>query len=210
MWWPGHIPAGKVLDGMTSHMDLWPTLARMVGIMPPPHGAWKGNDGQPIYFDGYDNSAYILGRTDESARQDWVYIDDISFDAVRYRQWKFVFTAKDAWLGPDLRLGMGAALYNLRQDPGESYDMIFNGAAPPAAGVLKTSPGRYSGQDNGWAFLYANALVSAFTASVKDFPNIPTIPATASLGADVPKFVAPNLVAPRPARGARRRHAKAR
>lgn len=66
------------------------------------------------------------------------------------------------------------------------------------------------GSGNGWAFLYANALVNAFTASIKEFPNIPTLPTTASIGSDVPKFVAANLVAPRPATGARRRHAKPR
>jgi arylsulfatase len=207
LWWPGHVPAGKVLDGMMSHMDVWPTLATMVGLTPPPHGAWTGNDGAPIYFDGYDNSAYVLGKADASAREDWVYIDDLSFDAVRYRQWKFVFTAKDAWLGPELHLGMAGALYNLRQDPGEKYDMLFNGAAPPAAGVLKTSPGRYSGQDNGWAFIYANRLVNDFTATVKEFPNIPTILATASIGADLPKFTPPNLVETRPATSTPRRQA---
>jgi hypothetical protein len=29
----------------------------MAGITPPPHGAWKDNDGKPIYFDSIDNSA---------------------------------------------------------------------------------------------------------------------------------------------------------
>ena len=103
MSWPGHIPAGRVVDGMMSHIDAWPTLAALVGLPPPPHGAWRGNDGKPIYFDGYDNSGFVLGKN-ESARQDWVYIDDTAFGAVRYKQWKFVFTAKDAWLGPALPL----------------------------------------------------------------------------------------------------------
>ena len=38
------------------------------------------------------------------------------------------------------------AIYNLKQDPGEAYDKMFNGAAPPTAGMLKTSPGRWSGR----------------------------------------------------------------
>jgi hypothetical protein len=33
-------------------------------------------------------------------------------------------------------------------DPFEKYDMTFNGAAPTR--TLTSSPGRYSGQDNGW------------------------------------------------------------
>ena len=52
MWSPGRIPAGVVLDQMMSHMDVWPTTASMVGLTPPPHGEWVGNDGKPIYFDG--------------------------------------------------------------------------------------------------------------------------------------------------------------
>src|SRR5439155_24278000 len=37
---------------------------------------------------------------------------------VRYDKWKFLFTAKDTWLGPDLHLGI-PAIYNLKQDPAE-------------------------------------------------------------------------------------------
>ena len=40
----------------------------MVGLTPPPHGAWKDNNGKPIYFDGIDNTAYILGKAKHSAR----------------------------------------------------------------------------------------------------------------------------------------------
>ena len=62
-------------DEMMSHIDCWATLATMVGLTPPPHGAWKDNNGKPIYFDSIDNSAYILGKAKHSARKSWVYID---------------------------------------------------------------------------------------------------------------------------------------
>ena len=62
MWWPGQIPAGRYYDEMMSHIDCWATLAKMVGLTPPPHGAWMDNNGKPIYFDSIDNSAYILGQ----------------------------------------------------------------------------------------------------------------------------------------------------
>jgi hypothetical protein len=45
---------------------------------------------------------------------------------------------------------------------------------------------------------YATGIVNAFTETVKKYPNIPTIPASASIGADLPGFVLPNLVAPSP------------
>ena len=68
MWWPSHIQAGAQYDEMMSHIDAWATLAAMVGLTPPPH-EWVGNDGKPIYFDSIDNSAYILGKAQHSARK---------------------------------------------------------------------------------------------------------------------------------------------
>ena len=59
---PGHIPAGRKTDGIISHMDFWPTAAALAGLTPPPHGAWVGNRGKPIYFDGIDDSGFVLGK----------------------------------------------------------------------------------------------------------------------------------------------------
>ncbi|MBV8569130.1 MAG: arylsulfatase [Acidobacteriaceae bacterium] len=203
MWAPGRIPPGTVLHGMMSHMDVWPTTSAMAGLQPPPHGEWTGNDGKPIFFDGYDNSAYVTGKATAhgrfgeplSARRDWIYIDGLSFLGCRFDQWKFLFTAKDSWLGPELKLGGITALYNLQMDPGEQYDMIFNGAAPRDAGVLATSPGRYAGADNGWSVALAGYVINQVSDSFKKYPNIPTVLAGASLGADLPEFSLPNLVA---------------
>ena len=83
MWWPGHIPAGSKPDEMMSHMDVWPTTAAMVGLTPPPHGGWVDNTGKPIYFDGIDNSAYVMGKAPHSARRTFVYIEGEQLGAVR-------------------------------------------------------------------------------------------------------------------------------
>jgi hypothetical protein len=107
-------------------------------------------------------------------------------------RWKFLFTAKDTWLGPDLHLGI-PAIYNLKQDPAEHYDMTFNGAAPATAGVLKSSPGRYSGADNGWAGVFSMIPLTDFVEPIKKYPNIPTTPAGSSMGAGLPEFIPPNL-----------------
>ena len=85
------------------------------------------------------------------------------------------------------------AIYNLKQDPAEHYDMTFNGAAAPTAGVLKSSPGRYSGADNGWAGVFSMIPLNEFLESIKKYPNIPTTPAGSSMGADLPEFIPPNL-----------------
>ena len=79
MWWPGQIPAGAQYHEMMSHIDCWSTLAKMVGLTPPPHGAWIDNNSKPIYFDSIDNSEYFSGRAKHSARRSWVYIDGENF-----------------------------------------------------------------------------------------------------------------------------------
>src|SRR5499433_3099429 len=122
MWWPGHIPAGAEYGEIMSHIDCWATLASMVGLTPPPHGEWQGNDGKPIYFDSIDNSAYILGKSQHSARKSWIYIDGEYLNAIRVDiggdtnepwvniAWKYMWTAKDSWLGVNARLGSIGAL----------------------------------------------------------------------------------------------------
>jgi arylsulfatase len=190
MWWPGNIPAGVQYGEMMSHIDCWATLAAMVGLTPPPHGEWQDNNGKPIYFDSIDNSAYILGKSQHSARRSFIFINGEYLNAIRIDvagdenepwvniAWKFLWTAKDSWLGPDQDLGSVPAVYNLTMDPFEKYDMIFNGAAPMRA--LSTSPGKYSGEDNGWtAALFTPSLIE-FDKSIVKYPSIKRFPGGAS------------------------------
>ena len=189
MWWPGHIAAGAHFDEMMSHIDAWATLATMAGKTPPPH-EWVGNDGKPIYFDSIDNSAYILGKAQHSARNSWIYVDGETFNGARadvggdptepwvHIAWKYLYTAKDSWLGAEANLGAIGAVYNLTMDPYEKYDMTFNGAAP--ARVLTTSPGRYAGQDNGWVLALIEPVILDFDKTVMKFPNIKRFPGGAS------------------------------
>jgi len=88
------------------------------------------------------------------------------------------------------------ALSAIQMDPGEQYDMVFNGAAPRDAGVMATSPGRYSGADNGWTMALVSPIITEVSETFKKYPNIPTILSGASLGSDLPEFTLPNLVAP--------------
>ena len=181
MWWPNHIAAGTRYDEMMSHIDCWATLASMAGLTPPPHD-WVGNYGKPIYFDSIDNSAYILGQAQHSARTSWIYIDGEVFEGARadiggdpkepwvHIAWKYLLTAKDSWLGTTANLGSIGALYNLTMDPYEKYDMVFNGAAPSR--VLTSSPGKYSGEDNGWALSLIYPAIIDFDKSIIKYPNI--------------------------------------
>ena len=83
MWWPGQIPAGAIYDEMMSHIDCWATLATHGRPHPAAPGEWNDNNGKPIYFDSIDNSAYILGKAEHSARDSWIYIDGENFMGAR-------------------------------------------------------------------------------------------------------------------------------
>ena len=190
MWAPGKIPAGSVYNEMMSHMDVWPTTATMVGLTPPPQGEWKDNSGKPIYFDGVDNSAYVMGKTQHSARDSWVYIDGENFQGVRADiggdpdapwikiAWKMLYTSKDTWLGPELNMGAVPSIYNLTMDPYEKYDMMFNGAVPTRNPT--SSAGRYAGMDNGWSLSLLDIPLMAFNKSIIKYPNIKRFPGGAS------------------------------
>jgi arylsulfatase len=119
-----------------------------------------------------------------------VYINGENFGAVRADigddpnnpdvniAWKYMFTAKDTWLGPQLNLGGIGAMYNLTMDPYEKYDMAFNGAV--ATRSTTTSPGRYAGMDNGWALSLLQPVIIEFDKSIVDFPSIKRVPGGAS------------------------------
>jgi hypothetical protein len=142
-WWPGHIDAGSLNVDMFSHMDWWPTVARLAGLEVPPR-EWTDNAGNPIIFDGIDLSDSLLGRG-PGARDDFFYFDAQEFGGLRVKNYKMVFTAKDTWLGPQKSLKL-PALYNLWWDPAEQYDIVFNGAAPTGGNPVLTRPLRRPGQ----------------------------------------------------------------
>ncbi len=204
MWWPGKIQAGARYHEMMSHIDLWATLASMVGITPPP-AEWEGDDGKPIYFDSIDNSQYVLGKAEHSARTSWIYIDGETFQGIRADigddpktpwlniAWKYLYTAKDTWLGPEQNLGSIGSLYNLTMDPYEKYDMIFNGAAPTR--MPTTSPGRFSGQDNGWIGGVIGMALVQFDQTLMKFPSIQRYPGGASTDL-IPNLQMPSDPAP--------------
>ncbi|WP_081670903.1 arylsulfatase [Sporocytophaga myxococcoides] len=200
MWSPGTIPAGVQLNEMMSHMDVWPTLAKIVGLTPPPTGEWKDDNGKPIYFDGVDNSEYVTGKSKHSARNSFIYIDGENFGGARADiggdpnnpelriAWKYLWTSKDSWLGSTQDLGGIGSAYNLTLDPYEKYDMTFNGAA--SMRNVSTSPGKYAGQDNGWVLALIEPVVVAFDKSIMKYPSIKRIPGGAS------SDIRPNLQSP--------------
>ena len=77
MRWPGHIPAGRVSDELASTLDLYPTLAGLVGAKLPD----RKIDGQSI-------ASLLLGQPDAKPREVFYYYSGDELHAVRWRQWK--------------------------------------------------------------------------------------------------------------------------
>jgi hypothetical protein len=105
----------------------------------PPSREWKDNEGKPIIFDGDDLNDSLLSRG-PGKRDSFIIFASQVFSSVRVKNFKALLTAKDTWLGPSKPLKVFAA-YDLWWDPGEQFDIAFNGAAP--TGGNQTSPGRY-------------------------------------------------------------------
>lgn len=122
MRWPGVIPEGTVNHKLASNIDLLPTLAKISGAPLPE----KKIDGVDIF---------PLMRGDENANPRehlYFYYYGNSLDAVRKGKWKLVLPhtynalkeqGKDGHPGINRIDSTGLALYNLRNDPGERYDV---------------------------------------------------------------------------------------
>lgn len=124
--WPGHIPAGTELNGIQCHEDVFTTLAAAAG-MPDvreraAHGDTFGTDTvKKNFIDGVNNLNYWTRKSDASARDRFFYYSESQLQAIRLNQWKAHFYIRKSYYGSTRKLEL-PTLFNLRQDPFESYD----------------------------------------------------------------------------------------
>jgi arylsulfatase A-like enzyme len=134
--WPGHVPAGSVLNGIVSHNDWFVTLLSAVGVPDIADRLREGTDlngtTYKVHLDGNDQLAYITGETDEGPRKHFFYVsDDGDLTGLRYDNWKFVFLEQRCtgtlaiWAEPFTELRF-PKLFNLRTDPYEKADGTSN------------------------------------------------------------------------------------
>ncbi|WP_282039917.1 arylsulfatase [Saccharicrinis aurantiacus] len=134
--WKGHIPAGKTVNNMMSHLDWMPTFAAAAGndniAEELKKGKQIGDKTFKVHLDGYNFLPYLTEETDESPRENFFYFtDDGDLSAVRMGDWKIMFSEQRAqgtlqiWMEDftDLRT---PKLFNLRQDPFEEADVTSN------------------------------------------------------------------------------------
>ncbi|WP_050936410.1 sulfatase-like hydrolase/transferase, partial [Vibrio harveyi] len=130
--WPGHIQAGTTLNGIVSLEDFLPTLVAAAGNSNVKEELLKGKKvgdmNYNVHLDGYNQLPYLTGKTDKSARNEFVYwSDDGDLLALRYGKYKYHFmiqeneTGLDIWKKPFTKLRV-PQIYDLSIDPFERGD----------------------------------------------------------------------------------------
>ena len=133
--WPGKIKAGTVLNGIVSHIDMFPTLLAAAGDLDVTQrllkGTKVGDKTFNVHLDGYNMLPYFTGEVKESPRQSLVYFsDDGELMAVRLGDWKLQFAVQRAfqmnvWAEPLVKLRV-PHIFSLRRDPFERADFNSN------------------------------------------------------------------------------------
>ena len=114
--WPGSIAPGRVSNEMVHVTDLFTTLAHIAGAAIP--------QDRPI--DGVDQSAFLRGEAQRSAREGFLFYIKNELRAVKWRNWKLHF-----YWEPEVNEGKGKLespyLFNITRDPKEESDvLVFN------------------------------------------------------------------------------------
>ncbi len=124
MQWPDVIPAGTVTGQLASTIDIFTTLATITGTSMPVH-----------IIDGVNISPILHGDFECEPRKNfYYYYNRNSLEGVRMGNWKLVLPHKfrsyigvlprdDGKPGPYAVDECDLALYDLRRDPGERYDV---------------------------------------------------------------------------------------
>ncbi len=122
--WPGVVPNGVICNKLSSTIDILPTLAEITGAKLPDHK-----------IDGVNILPLWKGVADANPRDHFLYYyRRNSLEAVRKGHWKLVLPhsyrsyvgvlpGNDGFPGPYAHDSTGLALYDLRRDPGEHYDV---------------------------------------------------------------------------------------
>jgi len=112
--WPGKVPAGRVSDEIVHGIDLFPTLASVVGAAVPKD--------RPI--DGVDQSSFFTGKTEKSAREGILIWCADRLQAVKWRNFKVHFYQQETMVSPPIKLAI-PFLFNLYTNPREDADKVI-------------------------------------------------------------------------------------
>jgi arylsulfatase len=164
--WPGVIQPGAQINDIFAHEDWMPTLVAAAGgpadlVERCRKGYKAGSKTFKCHLDGYDQRPLLSGKGPGS-RDEFVYVlDSGELAAVRFREWKIVFSYQEGegpwmWLSGKRFKPAWPYLFNLRSDPFE----------------FATSSGLYVKWygERMFAFVPAQGIVRRFAESFIEFP----------------------------------------
>ncbi|MVO16350.1 sulfatase-like hydrolase/transferase [Parasedimentitalea huanghaiensis] len=144
--WPGQVQAGVVTNEIISVLDIYPTLATLVGE------AGRIPTDRPI--DGIDQSAFILGEQEVSNREHIVtFVGDDVF-AVKWRDLKVHFFTAEASFS-EIKKHTFPQVYNIKEDPSEQFELWGN-----------------EGFAHAWVMTPVTGILTNLAKSMAAFPNI--------------------------------------
>jgi arylsulfatase len=112
MRWPGKVPASTVSNEIVHEMDLFPTIAKIVGGKVP----------DDRIIDGVDQKEFLFGKQKKSNRDGFVVYVGNDLFGVKWRNWKMMF--KEVERGTDEKKTYDfPRFYNLYSDPKEEYPL---------------------------------------------------------------------------------------
>jgi len=167
LWWPGHVPADSIQNGIFSGLDWFPTFLAAAGNTTITDDLLKGVQiGDRTYknhLDGYDQTAAITGKG-ESARHEIYYFGESTLGAVRVDDFKYRFIQQpEGWVGAKVHVDM-PILTNLRLDPFERTGWASDGAATGSMQYWEWFKYEF------WRFVFVQQNVAKLAKSALDYP----------------------------------------
>jgi arylsulfatase len=138
--WPGRI-APSVTNEMAHVTDLFTTLAKIAGAQVPEDRA----------IDGLDLSGFLLGDTDRSPREGFLFYIKDQLRAIKWRNWKLHMIWETEPNTGTVHLEV-PYLFNVVQDPKEETDVNAT---------------------QGWVRGPMRKMAQAFERSLAEFPRVP-------------------------------------
>jgi arylsulfatase len=126
--WPGVIRPGTIKNDIFASLDWLPTFVNIAGGAKGDALKKRIEAGQypgivKTTLDGVDQTEYLSGRSEKSARDTFFYYSSSHPSAVRYKNWKMYFAiAPETPTGfnvPGVQTQFAAGMVNLKRDPFE-------------------------------------------------------------------------------------------
>lgn len=114
--WPGQIPANAMCDALTTTMDILPTMCQLANIDLPKRA-----------IDGFDISGILMGKSNETPYEHFLYYRRRQLQAIRSGDWKYHLPLEKThpnWTSPTQEgKGRPAKLVNLESDLKEKENL---------------------------------------------------------------------------------------